>query len=197
MIDDIEHRLNSLSSKAEHIAKGFAFFSSLPQLVASVIRGLIAAAGAIFIFLLLYRFSKRLATCTAGACSAAYLLHICGIYEFLARLPAQASEPHHSLSLVDHMKTLNATQKGVGIVVALWLTTYPVSRVGTAINHAFARILSLYWVQQHSNNGGMGLLPSVEIPRTTLPRELNALEKRINTVQSCSSSRETSQPNES
>ena len=195
MIDSIEYRLDSLSSKAEHIARGLAFFSSLPQLVTSVVRGLIVAAGAIFVLLLLYRFSKRLATCTAGACSAAYLLHFCGVYEFLARLPAQASEPHRSPSLIDHITTLNATQKGVGIVVVLWLTTYPVSRINTAINHAFARILSLYWVQQYSNDGGVGLLPSVEIPRTTMPRELNAPEKCIDTVHSRSSSREASRPN--
>ena len=193
MIDSIEHRLDSLSSKAEHIAKGFAFFSSLPQLVTTLLRGLVAMAGAVFIFTLLYRFSKRLAVYTAGACSAAYLFHLCGIYEFLARLPAPTSESHRYSSFFDHIVNLNATQKGAGVVVVLWLATYPVSRISTIINHVFARILSMYWVQQYSNDSGVGLLPSIEIPRMTFPRKLDALEMCIGTTYSRSSSRDASE----
>ncbi|KAF2626225.1 hypothetical protein BU25DRAFT_395691 [Macroventuria anomochaeta] len=196
-IDNIEHRLDSLSSKAEHIARGFAFFSSLPQLVTSLICGLVAMAGAIFILILLYHYSRRLATYTAGACSAAYLLHFCGVYEFLARLPVRLSEPHRAASFIDHICNLNATQKGVGIVVVLWLATYPVSHISTIINRAFVRILSSYWVGQYSNDGGMGILPSVEIPGIALPRKLDALERCLGTDNSRSSTRETSLPVES
>ncbi|KAF3044332.1 hypothetical protein E8E12_008530 [Didymella heteroderae] len=178
-IDNIEHRLDSLSSKAEHIARGFAFFSSLPQLLTSFVRGLVATAGATFILVLLYHFSRRLATYTAGACSTAYLMHLCGFYEFAARLSNSFSEPADPSSFSNRIQNLNATQKGFGIVVVLWLATYPVSHVSNVINHVLLRIISSYWVRQYSNEGGRGLLPSVEIPRTSFPRKLNDLEKRI------------------
>jgi ABC-type multidrug transport system fused ATPase/permease subunit len=180
-IDNIEHRLDSISSKAEHIAKGFAFFSSLPQLMTSLIRCLILTVGAIFILVLLYKVSKKLATYTAGACSAAYLLHFCGIYDCLARLPARATDPHGSSAFHIDTLNLNATQKGVGVIMLLWFGTYPVSRINSAISHAFTRVLSSYWVRQYSNDGGMGLLPSVEIPRIALPRKLDAFERCIGT----------------
>ena len=190
-INNIEHQLESLSSRAEHIARGFALFSSLPQLVTSLICGLIATAGAVFVLFLLYRFSRRLATYTAGACSTAYLLHFCGVYEFLARLSARTSEPHRPSSFIDYIYNLNATQKGVSVVVALWLATYPVSCISAAIKHAFVRIIGSYWFRQYSNDGGNGLLPSVEIPHMVLPRKLDALETYVGTSCSRSSSQET------
>ncbi|KAJ4330849.1 hypothetical protein N0V87_009659 [Didymella glomerata] len=189
-IDNIEHRLDSLSSKAEQIARGFAFFSSLPQLITWLVRGVVATAGAMFILILLYHFSKQLATYTAGACSAAYLLHLCGVYDFLARLPSSSSEFSDSPTLSTRIQDLNTTQKGVGVVVILWLATYPVSRISSTINDLFLRIIGSYWVRQYSNNGGRGLLPSVEIPRASLPRKLGDLEKRMGC--SRSSDRDTS-----
>ncbi|KAF9700160.1 hypothetical protein EKO04_001600 [Ascochyta lentis] len=191
-IDTIEHRLDSLSSKAEQIARGFAFFSSLPHLVTSLIRGLVAAVGAVSILVLLYHFSRRLATYTAGACSAAYLLHFCGVYEFLARLPLRSPESHHSSFVVDFISNLNATQKGVGVVIVLWLATYPVSCFSTAINNAFMSILGSYWIRQYSNDCGAGFLPSVEIPRMASPRKPDAVEKRIDANYSHSYTRGTS-----
>lgn len=178
-IDNIEHRLDSLSSKAEHIARGVAFFSSLPQLITSLIRVIVATAGAMFILIILYHFSRRLAIYTAGACSAAYLLHLCGVYELVTQLSSSFSEPANSSSTGSRIQNLNATQKGVGVVVFMWLATYPVSRINSTINDLFLRIISSYWVRQYSNDGGKGLLPRVEIPRTSLPRKLTALEKRI------------------
>ncbi|KAJ8105190.1 hypothetical protein OPT61_g10329 [Boeremia exigua] len=168
-INTIEHQLESLSSKAEHIAKGFAFFSTLPHLAASLFRGMIATAGAVFILILLYHFSRRLASYTAGACSAAYFLHSCGAYEFLACIAARTSEPHPSSPLLDHLYALNTTQKGVCVVITLWLATYPILRISTAINHVFIRILSSYWIRQYQDNGVTVLLPSVEIPRMAPP----------------------------
>jgi hypothetical protein len=183
-IDNIEHRLDRLSSKAEHIARGFAFFSSLPQLITSFVRGLVVTAGATFMLILLYHFSRRLATYTAGACSAAYLLHLCGVYEFVARLPNSFSEPVNTPSFSDRIQDLNATQKGFGVVVVLWLATYPVSRVSNAINNILLRIISSYWIRQYSNDSGRALLSSVEIPRVTSPNRLDDLEKRIDSSHS-------------
>lgn len=183
-IDNIELRLDNLSSKAEHIAKGFAFFSSLPQLITSFVRVMVATAGAMFILIMLYHFSRRLATYTAGACSAAYLLHLCGVYEFVTRLPNSFSGAANPSSLSNRIQNLNATQKGFVVVVVLWLATYPVSRVSNTINNLFMRIISSHWVRQYSNDGGRGLLPYVEIPRASLPRKLDDLEKRIGCARS-------------
>lgn len=177
-IDNIQRQLDNLSSKAEHVARGFAFFSSLPRLITSLIRGLVATAGALFILVLLHHLSRRLATYTAGACSAAYLLHLFGVYEVIANLPTTTPSPDGPSPLNNRVYNLTATQKGAGVVIVLWLATYPVSRVSDTISHIFVRIVSSYWVAQYSNSGGSGLLPSVEIPRAILPRALDDLEKR-------------------
>ncbi|KAH6633066.1 hypothetical protein C7974DRAFT_392059 [Boeremia exigua] len=171
----IAHQLDSLSSRAEHIARGFAFFGNLPRFAASLVRGLIATAGATFILIMLYQFSRRLAIYVAGAGSAAYFLHFCGVYELLALIPAHMSGPHRPSS-PDPFSNLSATQKGAGAVVFLWLATYPVSRISTAISHAFVRVLGSYWVRRYSNEGGAGLLPSVEIPSVAARRKVDALE---------------------
>lgn len=176
-IDTIENRLDSLSSKAEHIARGLAFLINLPQLVAVLFRGLIATVGALSILILIYQFSRRLATYTAGACSAAYFLHLCGVYNILVSVSTPGSHPH--ASFLDRILSLSATQKGVGVVMVLWLATYPVSRVSSAINHVFVRTLSSYWVRQYSNEGGIGLLPSVEIPCVPVHRKIDTFEKCI------------------
>lgn len=179
MIDAINYRLGNLLSTAELFEKVLDFTSDLSQLLVSLICRLIAAVGALFILGLLYHFSSRLATYTAGAGSAAYFLHFCGVYEFLASVPAHVSEPHPRSSFSDPFVGLSATQKGVGMVMVLWLATYPVSCISTTINNAFVRILSPYWVRQYNNGRGIGLLPSVEIPRAPMCRKVEVLEKCI------------------
>ncbi|KAF3006473.1 hypothetical protein E8E13_003744 [Curvularia kusanoi] len=174
IMDNMETRLDILSSKAETIFKGFAFFSSLSRLAASFVRGSIATIGAITILISLYRFSARLATYLTGACSAAYFLYFCGVYEFLA-------ESHRSPSFLHHISNLNTTQKGVLLVMTLWLATYPVSRISTAINDIFIRILSSYWVREYRNEGGTGYLLSVEIPQYTTHSKIDTLEQGIAT----------------
>lgn len=172
IIDDIEHRLNNLLSKAEYIAKAFTFLSSLPRLVISFFQGLVATIGALFILSLLYRISKCLATYLAGACSAAYFLHICGVYDFL-------SESQRSSSLLTPFLNLSATHKGIGIVVLLWLATYPVSCVSTVISRAVSRVFSSYWIREYTNDGGSGYLLDVEIPRYTVARKVGTLEQGV------------------
>jgi hypothetical protein len=174
IIDNIENRLHTLSSKTENIVKGFAFFSGLARLAASMAQGLIATIGALFIFNLLYRLNRQLATYLLGACSAAYFLHVCGVYQFL-------DESHRSPSFLQHISNLNTTQKGVVIVLTLWLATYPISRISTAINEVFLRVLSSYWIREYRNEGGTGYLLSVEIPQytDTVQRKFSALEQGI------------------
>lgn len=172
IIGDIEHRLNSLSSKAENIARGFAFVSNLSRLVTSFVQSLIAMIGAIFLLIVLYRFSTRLATYLAGACSAAYFLHVCGLYQLL-------DESQRSPSILNLITNLDATQKGVGLVMIIWLATYPVSRISAAINDIFVRILRSYWVREYRNEGGAGYLLSVEVPHYAVRSKVNALEQGI------------------
>jgi uncharacterized protein YoxC len=178
-IDNIESRLDRLSSKAEHIARGFAFFSTLPKLVALLVRTLVVTAGATFVLTLLYQLNKGLAIYIAGACSAAYLLHLCGVYDFLARLPSRAAAPHLVSSILDNICNLTATQKGAGFVIVLWLATYPVSRINTIINYAITRFLSPYFIRQYSNSGGFGILPSIEIPHFATHRKRDTLESCV------------------
>ncbi|KAJ4992009.1 nuclear membrane fusion protein Kar5 [Stagonosporopsis vannaccii] len=175
-MDVIEHQLDNLTSKAEHIAKGFAFLNNLPHFVECLFRGLFATAGALSILVLLYKFSGRLATYVAGACSAAYFLHFCGIYEALANISARMHESQPSGSFSDRLLNLSTTQKGVGVVIVLWLATHPVSRINTAVNYVFLRMLNSYWVRQYSNDGGIGLLPSVEIPHSPTWRKVGPLD---------------------
>lgn len=175
-MDIIERRLDTLSSTTEHIARGFTFLNNLRQTMESLFRGLFATVGALVILILLFNFSRRLATYMVGACSAAYFLHFCGVYELLAGIFAHMSESQHHGSFSDRLYCLSATQKGVGLVVALWLATYPVSRISTAINHGFVCILRAQWIRQYRNDGGIGFLPSVEIPCVPAQRKVDTLE---------------------
>jgi hypothetical protein len=170
-IINIEQRLGSLSDQAEHIAQGFAFFSAVPQLLSSMIRGVIATIGILFLFSGLCKVNKKLATYSAGACSSAYLFHLCGLYQWLGRLPTQAAriQDHTWISIAID---LSSTQKVAGLIMLLWLSAYPVGCInvylGSIIGAAVSKILGSYWLRQYSNDGGIGLLPSIEIP-TTVP----------------------------
>ncbi|KAJ4318521.1 hypothetical protein N0V94_004376 [Neodidymelliopsis sp. IMI 364377] len=189
-MDSIENRLDRLSSKAEHIARGFAFFSTLPKLVASLVRGLVVTAGATFVLALLYQLNKGLAVYIAGSFSAAYLLHLCGVYNFLARLPSRAATPHLLSTTLDNVYNLTATQKGAGLVIILWFATYPVSRINRIISYAITRFLSPNLICQYSNSGGVGVLPSVEVPRFATHRQRDTLLKCVDTDSSFAAKRD-------
>ncbi|KAF2130579.1 hypothetical protein P153DRAFT_289062 [Dothidotthia symphoricarpi CBS 119687] len=168
-IDTIQQRLETLSSRAEHIANGFAFFSGIPDFITSLVRTLIATAGILFLFALLYKFSRKLAVHTAGACSSAYLLHICGVYQWLGNAFSRTADAHaHSQRILPSITDLSATQRGAAIILLLWACAYPVSQVNSFFGHLLGttlnRLLSAYWIRQYQNEGGVGFLPSVEIP---------------------------------
>jgi hypothetical protein len=173
----IEQRLVNLSDQADHIAQGFAFFSALPRLLSSMFRGVIAAVSIIFLFSILCKVNKRLATYAAGACSSAYFFHMCGLYQWLGNLPIQAASiQHHSSTSL--LASLSSTQKAAGLVLLLWLGAYPVGCInvylGTLIGNAVSKLLGSYWLHEYSNDGGMGLLPSIEVPAQVDPRKVHA-----------------------
>jgi hypothetical protein len=169
-IATIEQRLVGLSNQADHIAQGFAFFSELPQLMASLVRGLLATGGIIFIFTVLCRLNRTLATYAAGACSSAYLFHMCGVYQWLGTLPSHMPGVHDQ-SLFADVATFSPAQKATSIILLVWISAYPVGRlntyIGSIVAAAVSRVLGSYWVRQYSNDGGMGFLPSIEIPNTS------------------------------
>lgn len=171
-IVSIEQRLVNLSDQADHIAQGFAFFSALPQLLSSLFRGAVAAMGVAFVSIMLCKISKGLATYVAGACSSAYLFHLCGLYQWLGSLSRMASSEEHQTWL-SFVTTLSSTQKAVGLIMVLWLATIPVGclnvYLGTIIGKAASRLLESYWVRKYSNDGGLGFLPSIEIPAHQTP----------------------------
>tara|TARA_R110002003_G_scaffold357_8_gene19154 strand:- start:21495 stop:22991 length:1497 start_codon:yes stop_codon:yes gene_type:complete len=166
-IVSIEQRLVNLSDQADHIAQGFAFFSALPLLLSAMVRGLVVTVAILFLFTMMCKINKMLATYAAGACSSAYLFHVCGLYDWLGSLPTHAASMQDR-TLVSIATNLSSTQKAVGLILILWLGAYPVGCInvylGSIIETAISRVLSSYWLQQYTNDGGFGLLPSVEIP---------------------------------
>jgi hypothetical protein len=175
----IEQQLVNLSDQADHIAQGFAFFGALPQLLSSLFRGVIATVGTIFLFTVLCKINTKIATYTAGACSSAYLFHLCGLYQWLGNLPNQAATIHqHTWTSV--ATNLSSTQKAAGLIMILWLGAYPVGCInvylGSVIVSALSRLLGSYWLRQYSNDGGFGLLPSIEIPDATVSRKTGHLD---------------------
>lgn len=177
-IVSIEQRLVNLSDQADHIAQGFAFFSALPQLLSAIVRGSVAIAGVIFIFTVLCRINKTLATYVAGACSSAYLFHMCGLFDWLGSLPTQvAGMQNHTL--VSIASDLSPTQKAAALVLVFWLGAYPVGCInvylGSIIRNAISKILGSYWLRAYNNDGGFGLLPSIEIPSgTSSPKQYHS-----------------------
>lgn len=166
-IVSIEQRLVDLSDQANHIAQGFAFFSAIPGLLSSLLRGTVATIGLIFLFSILCKLNRKLATYSAGACSSAYLFHLCGLYQWLGSLPSHAAKvPDHTL--LSMASGLSSAQKAAGLMMLLWLGAYPVGCInvylGSIIGSAISKLLGSYWVRQYNNDGGMGFLPSIEIP---------------------------------
>ncbi|RMZ74522.1 nuclear membrane fusion kar5 [Pyrenophora seminiperda CCB06] len=166
-IDSISQRLDVFETQTEHIAKGFAFLGAIPVLFTLLFHGLIGSIGTLFMFTLLYRINAKLATYSAGACSSAFLLHICGVFDWIGSLPSRVANIH-AQSPLTIIAGMSSWQKGAGIVLLLWLGAYPVCRInaflGTYIAVALERLLGSLWFNEYSNDGGMGYLPRVEIP---------------------------------
>lgn len=196
-IDTIQKQLETLSNRAEHIANGFAFFNGIPGLVTSLVRTLIATTGILFIFTLVYKFSRKLAMHTAGACSSAYLLHICGVYQWLGNIFSRIADAHtDDQRLIPAITGLSATQRGAAIVLLLWVCAYPVSRVNSFFTHllstALNRLLRPYWIHQYCNEGGVGFLPSVEIPAGIPQHKIDISGNRFNQIKPRMYEKETS-----
>jgi len=166
-VDSIAQRLDIFETQTEHIAEGFAFLSAIPALVTLLVRGFIATVGTLFIFTVLYKLNKKLAAYTAGACSSAFLLHTCGIFDWLGDLPSRITKLHSKPPLAT-VAGMSSWQKGAGIVLLLWLAAYPVCRInayiGSLIAATLKRLLSPFWISEYRNENGTGFLPSIEIP---------------------------------
>ncbi|KAG9193881.1 hypothetical protein G6011_03916 [Alternaria panax] len=168
-VDSIAQRLNILETQTEHIAEGFAFLSAIPALVTWLIRSSLVTIGTLFMFAVLYKLNTKLAAYTAGACSSAFLLHTCGVFDWLGNLPFRITKVHDqgTPATVDGM---SPWQKGAGIVLLLWAAACPVCWINAYLGNLIAvtlkRLLSPIWVHQYSNDDGFGFLPSIEIPAT-------------------------------
>ena len=166
-VDSIAQRLDIFETQTEHIAEGFAFLSAIPALVTLLVRGFITIVGTLFIFTVLYKLNTKLAAYTAGACSSAFLLHTCGIFDWLGDLPSRVAKIHDQPPLAT-VAGMSSWQKGAGIVLLLWLVAYPVSRInaylGSVIAATLKRLLSPFWISEYSNENWTGFLPSIEIP---------------------------------
>ncbi|RAR07968.1 nuclear membrane fusion protein kar5 [Stemphylium lycopersici] len=166
-VASIAQYLDVFESQTEHIAEGFAFLSAIPALVTLLIRGFVGTLGILFILAILYKANVRVATYTAGASCSIFLFHTCGVFEWLGALPGHISNAD-SHSPLAFLAALFSWQKGAGIVVALWMAAYPIccinAYLGSCITSALRRMLGPLWVSEYRNDGGVGCLPSVEIP---------------------------------
>jgi hypothetical protein len=176
-VDSIAQRLDIFETQTEHIAEGFAFLSAIPALVTLLVRGVIGSVGILFIFAILYKLNTKLATYTAGACSSAFLLHTSGVFEWFGDLPVRISNVR-AQSYVTTIAKMPPTHKVTCIMLLLWFSAYPVCRfnayVGFYMGEFLKRVLEPLWVTQYTNDSGIGLLPSIEIPAPTSRRKDDA-----------------------
>ncbi|KAF2853286.1 hypothetical protein T440DRAFT_487727 [Plenodomus tracheiphilus IPT5] len=176
-IHSIAERLDIFQSQTEHIAEGFAFLSAIPGLATLLVRGCVIALGTLFLLATLYKVNTRLATYVAGACSSAFLLHACGVFEWIGAFSSLVSDIIAQRSLPPALG-LSSAQNGAGIALLLWLSAYPVawinSYIGSILTALLRRIFSPLWLRQYRNEGGEGLLPGVEIPDTSMRHEYNS-----------------------
>ncbi|KAL1794516.1 hypothetical protein ACET3X_007937 [Alternaria dauci] len=166
-VDSIAQRLDIFETQTEHIAEGFAFLSAIPALVTWFLRGFLATIGTLFMFTVLYKLNTRLAAYTAGACSSAFFLHTCGIFDWLGNLPSGITKLHDQGTPAT-VASMSSWQKGAGIVLLVWAAAYPVCKINAYLGNLIAGLLKQFlspiWVHQYSNDNGMGFLPSIEIP---------------------------------
>lgn len=162
-VDNIAQRLDAFESQTEHIIEGFAFLSAILALVNLLIRRFVATIGAISIFATLCKLNKKLAIYVAGASSSAFLLHTTGALEWLAAIPSILS--NNPLAVLGD---ISSQQKGMGMLLLLWLGAYPICRINVYLGNfvivALRRLLSPFWVSEYTSDGSTGYLPSVEVP---------------------------------
>lgn len=105
----------------------------------------------------------RFATYVAGACSSMVFLHTTGVFDWIASV--HFTLINNPLAIIDN---ISPWQKGTGTLLLLWLAAYPISRIniylGNAIIIALECLLGPLWVSQYSSDGGIGYLPSIEVP---------------------------------
>ncbi|EMD68271.1 hypothetical protein GGP41_001816 [Bipolaris sorokiniana] len=166
-VDSIAQRLDIFESQTKHIAEGFAFLSAMPTLVKSLVHGLVATAGSIFTFFVLFKLNMRLAIYTVGACSWTFLFYTSGTLYWLASPSSHThdTEAFNPLAIFDNM---SSWQKVTGMLLLLWLSAYPICRLniylGGFVTMAFRRLAGLIWLYEYSNESGTAYLPCIEIP---------------------------------
>ncbi|KAJ6283217.1 hypothetical protein J3E71DRAFT_214810 [Bipolaris maydis] len=166
-VDSIAQRLDIFESQTKYIAEGFAFLSSMPALVKSLVHRVVATAGTIFTFFVLFKLNMRLAIYAVGACSWAFLFYASGVLHWLAS-PSSHTDDAEAFNPLDILENMSSWQKVAGALLILWLSAYPTCLLniylGTFVTTALQRLAGLIWLDEYSNEGGTGYLPSIEIP---------------------------------
>lgn len=165
--ETITERLSALENQTAHIAEGFAFLSAMPALVRGILCSGAVTTGLLFLFAIMYQYDRRLAIYTAGGISAAFALHSHGVFEWLGHLPSQIANVD-TQDPVSVIASMSPTQKGMTLILALWLSAYFINYINSFLRHilklAVDPLFNLIWANQYCNEGGMALLPSIEVP---------------------------------
>ncbi|KAL6712219.1 hypothetical protein ACN47E_000096 [Coniothyrium glycines] len=178
-IDSIAQRLDLFESQTEHIAEGFAFLSAIPALVKFFVRTVLRVVGILFLFGVLYKWHSKLAVYAAGICCSGFLLQTCGILDWLGNLPSHINKSHaqpSSSSLV----SLSTTQKGILVGLVIWLGAYPIvcitAYMARFLDAAAEQLVRPLLLHQYCNEGGIGFLPSIEVPARVHSEKSRAYE---------------------
>ncbi|KAL5118901.1 hypothetical protein ACEQ8H_003224 [Pleosporales sp. CAS-2024a] len=172
-IVSIERQLANLSDQADHIAQGFAFFSVLPELLSSLLHRAMIAIALMTLFYTMWQYERNAAIYAIVFCSSAFVLYLCGLHVFrwLEYLYTQGADIHE-YSLNSVANKVSPAQKIVGLIcVGAYPVRLIIDLVVSLISAFFDRLLSSYWLFPYSNDGGVGILPSIEVPVASTSRK--------------------------
>lgn len=167
-ISAIEKRLSDLSDQTDTIVDGLAMFSTWSIVLLSLIRNCTVAMALLAIIVAACRLNTKLAACVIFASSASFIICQLG-QEFGPMSTRIATFLIDGGSLAVSSKNLAAIFNAAGklsiCLIVAYLIWYTFSHLVLWFTAASNNLLASHWLSQHGNEAGIGILPSIEIPR--------------------------------
>lgn len=171
VMEIIAQRLNTFESQTESMAEGFAFLKAILAVITFLVRSSVAIIGTMFLFAAVYKHNSQLAMYIAGALSSGFLLYTCGFFDRLGNIPLSIARLR-SQSPGDLVGSLSPAQMGTAIGLLVWLGAYPIvcinSYVAVLLETLINKLIKPRFLREYENEGGVGLLPSIEVPTNAL-----------------------------